>query len=210
AELEGIMRRHSPVLFLIACLVAHADDAPPAKPAEKPLPGHSMNGEAFNEGPRQAAVLMPGTGLVQFPITTKNEEAQKFFTQGVGQLHGFWYWEAERSFRQVAALDPDCATAYWGMGMANINNETRAAEFMKEAVKRRDKVGRHEQLWIDAYAAFYTDTKKDENARRSALIGALENLSYEFPDDLEAKAFLVFQLWDNKQHNMPLPSRTAV
>jgi peroxiredoxin len=204
------MRRHLPVLFLIASLVAYADDAPPAKPDDKPLPGHSMNGEAFNEGPRQAAVLMPGTGLVQFPITTQSEEARKFFTQGVGQLHGFWYWEAERSFRQVAALDPDCATAYWGMGMANINNDKRAADFMKEAVKRRDKVGRREQLWIDAYAAFYTETKKDENARRSALIGALENLSYEFPDDLEAKAFLVFQLWDNKQHNMPLPSRVAV
>src|SRR5690242_2200721 len=114
------MRRLLPALFLTAFLSAHAEDAPP-KPPEKPLPGHSMNGEAFNEGPRQAAVLMEGTGSVHFPITTKNELAQKFFEQGVGQLHGFWYWEAERSFRQAAALDPDCAIAYWGMGMANIN-----------------------------------------------------------------------------------------
>ncbi|HAL70993.1 MAG TPA: hypothetical protein DCP71_04385, partial [Verrucomicrobiales bacterium] len=76
-----------------------------ACPAADPLPGHSLHGEAFNEGPRQAAVLMPGTGKVDFKISTKNAEAQKFFNQGVGQLHGFWYYEAERSFRQVALLD---------------------------------------------------------------------------------------------------------
>jgi hypothetical protein len=35
-------------------------------------------------------------------------------------------------------------------------------------------------------------------------------LIYEYPDDLEAKAFLVFQLWDNQQHNVALPSRLAV
>ena len=43
--------------------------------------------------------------------TSKVPEAQKFFNQGVGQLHGFWYYEAERSFRQVAGLDPDLTAA---------------------------------------------------------------------------------------------------
>ena len=60
--------------------------------------GHSMHGDAFDDGPRQAAYLMGGTGRVQFPITTTNPRAQLFFDQGLGQLHGFWYWEAERSF----------------------------------------------------------------------------------------------------------------
>src|SRR5262245_6419154 len=63
--------------------------------------GHSIHGEAFDEGPRQAAYLMPGMPQLDFPVTTTNLEAQKFFDQGVGQLHGFWYFEAERSFRQV-------------------------------------------------------------------------------------------------------------
>src|SRR6187399_2379610 len=114
-----------------------------------------MHGEAFNEGPRQSAVLMAGTGDVHLPITTSNELAQKFFDQGVGQLHGFWYFEAERSFRQVASLDPECAMAYWGMAMANVNNEKRAAEFMKLAVAKKAKASRREQLWIDGYAAYY-------------------------------------------------------
>ncbi|MDX1564361.1 MAG: hypothetical protein R3236_03095, partial [Phycisphaeraceae bacterium] len=71
--------------------------------------GHSYHGEAFNEGPRQKAYLMGGTGKVHFPISTESKPAQAFFNQGIGQLHGFWYFEAERSFRQVITLDPDCA-----------------------------------------------------------------------------------------------------
>jgi peroxiredoxin len=176
----------------------------------KLVPGHSMNGEAFNEGPRQAAVLMNGTGNITFPVTTSNPLAQKFFTQGVGQLHGFWYFEAERSFRQVGALDPQCAMAYWGMAMANINNPKRAADFIKIAVAKKAGASRHEQMWIDTYAKYFAGTKDDENGRRKALIHGLEELSYEFPDDLEAKAFQVFQLWDNSDHGLPIPSRQAV
>ena len=196
--------KFSPLALLLAT-VAFADDAPPVKP----LPGHSLAGEAFNEGPRQAAVLMEGTGKVHLAVTTKNELAQKFCDQGLGQLHGFWYFEAERSFRQAAALDGDCAMAFWGMAMANINNPKRAADFMKEAVKRKDKAGRREQLYLSAWADFYAETKKDEKVRRKALVSALENLIYEFPEDLEAKALLVFQLWENKTHDVPLASRLA-
>jgi len=186
------------------------EDPSPTKADDKLIPGHSSNGEAFNEGPRQAAVLMEGTGNVSFPVTTGNPQAQKFFTQGVGQLHGFWYFEAERSFRQVAALDAGCAMAYWGMAMANINSPKRAADFMKLATAKKGTASHREQLWIDAYAKFYADTKEDENARRNALVRSLEDLTYEFPDDLEAKAFLVFHLWDNKQHGIAIPSRLAV
>jgi peroxiredoxin len=180
-----------------------------ARAAEPPA-GHSMHGEAFNEGPRQAAVLMPGTGAVDFKVTTKNDLAQKFFNQGVGQLHGFWYFEAERSFRQVAALDADCAMAYWGMAMANINNPERAAKLIKDATARKASASRREQMWIDSLAAYYADTKADERKRREALITAMEDLSAEFPDDIEVKAMLVFQLWDNKAHGVPLGSRRAV
>ncbi len=200
----------------LACSIAlafttlHAQDAPAKKPDDAKAPGHSVHGEAFNEGPRQAAVLMPGTGDIRFPVTTKNELAQKFFTQGVGQLHGFWYFEAERSFRQAAALDAECALAYWGMAMANVNNQKRAADFMKLAVAKKGAASRREQVWIDMWAAYFSEAKKAQGDRRSALVKALEELIYEFPDDLEAKAFLVYQLWDNSQHGSPLPSRLAV
>ncbi len=198
-------------LFTVLALATpiRAAEPAPAKADEKPLPGHSLMSEAFNEGPRQAAVLMEGTGKVHLPVTTKNELAQKFFDQGLGQIHGFWYFEAERSFRQVASLDGDCGMAFWGMAMANINNPKRAADFMKEAVKRKDKAGRQGQLYIGAWADYYAETKKDERVRRKALVKALEDLIYEFPDDIEAKALLVFQMWDNKGHDVPLTSRLS-
>src|SRR6478735_2695138 len=108
----------------------HQEDKAEAEAAA----GHSLHGDAFNQGPRQAAYLMDGMPKIQFPITTKAPLAQKFFLQGVGQLHGFWYFEAERSFRQAATIDPDCAMAYWGMAQANVNNAKRAAGFIKKAV----------------------------------------------------------------------------
>ena len=114
------------------------DSTPPSKAAGAiPDAGHSLHGEVFDEGPRQRAYLMPGMPKVDFPVTTKSHEAQAFFNQGVGQLHGFWYFEAERSFRQVAAIDPATGIAYWGMAMANIGNPKRAKGMIAKAVERK-------------------------------------------------------------------------
>lgn len=171
-------------------------------------PGHSAHGEVFNEGPRQKAYLMPNTGKVNFPITTKVEEAQKFFNQGIGQLHGFWFFEAERSFRQVAALEPNCATAYWGMAMANWENPTRAKGFVKKAVELKSKVGRREQLYIDGLANYLQSTA-DVKTRRQAYIKSLDDICVEFNDDLEAKAFLVVRSWQLKA-DVPIVSMQAI
>lgn len=174
-----------------------------------PLAGHSLHGEAFNEGPRQKAYLMAGVGHSRFPITTKAPLAQQFFNQGVGQLHGFWYFEAERSFRQVAALDPGCAMAYWGMAMANLEQPQRAEGFIKKAVERKASASRHDGLWIDALAAFL-NTKDVEKTRRRQFVRALENIIHEFPDDLEAKAFLAWLIWVNAGRDLPITSHQAV
>lgn len=118
-------------------VVAWGADPPAAPmPAERKA-GHSSHGEVFDEGPRQKAYLIPGMPQLEFDITTKVPEAKAYFLQGLGQLHGFWYFEAERSFRQAAQLDPDCAMAYWGMAWANENNEKRLKGFAAEAEKRK-------------------------------------------------------------------------
>ena len=164
-------------------------------------PGHSANGEAFNEGPRQAAVLMPGCGdAVKFPISSKKAEAQKFFTQGIGQLHGFWYYEAERSFRQVAALDPGCAMAYWGMSMANVNNEKRASAFVKKATPLKAKATPREQKWIAVLENLYRDNdKRDKKQKSLDCIKDFETLVQDDPKDIEAKAFLVWRIWFSRE-----------
>jgi peroxiredoxin len=176
--------------------------------------GHSLHGEAFDEGPRQKAYLMGGTGDVHFPITTKVPLAQQFFDQGVGQLHGFWYFEAERSFRQVALLDPDCAMAYWGMTMANVNNEKRAKKLIEKAVLKKSLSSVREATWIDALAASYSGS--DSTDRRRKYIRDLESLVQDDPNDVEAKAFLALQIWTNgswmteKARQLPIGSHQAV
>jgi hypothetical protein len=138
------------------------------------LPGHSIHGAVFNEGPRQQAYLMEGMGEIHFPVTTNSAEAQKFIHQGIAQLHGFWFYEAERSFRQAALLDPDCAMAYWGMAMANQMNPERMKGFTTKAQALRDKATPRERFYLDSL----------EN------IGILKDLISQYPEETEAHAFL--------------------
>src|SRR5580698_9489060 len=67
--------------------------------------------------PALPAHIMTGQGKVHLAITTSNPDAQKFFDQGLAQLHSFWAVEAERSFLQAAALDPDAPMPWWGVAM---------------------------------------------------------------------------------------------
>ncbi len=179
------------------------------------LAGHSYHGEVFNEGPRQAAYLMTGLANVDFPASTVNELAQRFIHQGVAQLHGFWYYEAERSFRQAAQLDPECAICFWGMAMANVGNRERARDFIAQAIQLKDKATRREQLYIEAYDRFCRDEddkgkKIEKKARAQTYTNDLEELVEEFPDDVEARAFLALQLWQNDRSDLPIVSHTAI
>ena len=207
--------RTLPVLLSLISLVITGVNLTAQEPTEKQkdddkvLAGHSYHGEAFNEGPRQKAYLMGGTGNVDFQVTTESKEAQAFFNQGVGQLHGFWYFEAERSFRQVALIDPDCAMAYWGMAMANVSNDERATGFMQEAVERIEGVTPREKLWIEGLDEYVKGAKKNAKSAKQAFIKKIENIIHEYPDDIEAKAFLAVRLWQYKR-DLPITSHQAV
>lgn len=189
---------------------ALAQETPAApKPPEK---GHSLHAEVFNEGPRQKAYLMPGMAKIHFAITTANPEAQQFFNQGVSQLHGFWYYEAERSFRQVALLDRECAMAYWGMAMSNLQNEGRAKKFMEQGAKYKEKLSERERMYFDALSTFVNAPRDGEKnkARHEAYTRSLERILYKFPEDVEARALLAVQLWKNRDAELPISSYIAV
>jgi len=53
------------------------------------------------------------------PVTTDNPEAQIWFDRGLNWLYGFNHEEAVACFRKAAALDPECAMAYWGIALAS-------------------------------------------------------------------------------------------
>ncbi len=185
--------------------------APPgASDPAVPAAGHSIHGEAFDDGPRRRATPMEGMGKVDFPAAAASPEARAFLTQGVAQLHSFYYFEAERSFRQAALLDPACPMAYWGMAMANVNNPRRAKGFIKEARKRADAVkpGRREILYIEALEALYKDGGEDRARKKAHLLG-WEAIVQEFPEDSEARAWLAMVTWQNAASD-GIGSRQAV
>jgi len=198
------------LLLSLVCSLARAHDEPLSSEV---LPGHSSHGESFSEGPRRRIPLTPGCGEVSFPVTTAHAEAQQWFNQGVAQLHGFWYWEAERSFRTVLVLDPDCVMAHWGMAMANIENEERARKLIARAEgPALEKATPREKAWIETAKKFSAE-KKDENARKAAaneLVKGLERIAMDYPEDLEARAFVVGMVWRNKyRYQIPNPSLLA-
>lgn len=197
----------------IAAAVESSSDPSTGESPEDTLAGHSYHGEAFNAGPRQAAILLPGMGNVDFKTSAKNQQAQAFFNQGVAALHGFWYLEAERSFRQAAMLEPELAIAYWGMAQANANNETRARDFIAEAVKRRESASRREQMYIDSLSNYLNKPEKPPKdykvKREKQYIEELEKLVDEFPDDIEARALLALRMWMGRKE-VPIVSNHAV
>lgn len=141
---------------------------------------------------------MQGIGSAPFPITAKNAEVQKWFDQGNVLLHSFWFEEAERSFRWCLKLDPDNAMAYWGLARCGFNWFTISAPnfdksfdryktFLKEAVKRKDKVTERERMYIEAWESA---TAPDKKERVKIITGLLQQIVIKFPDDVEAKALL--------------------
>ena len=180
----------------------------PETASDDPLAGHSHQGHAFNEGPRQAGPLMENTGLVHLPITTSWDKGQAYFDQGIGQLHGFWYYEAERSFRQILAHDPNCVMAYLGLTLANWENEKRAKTFLEKGIKLQEKAALtdHEKAYFEAHKKLFSEEPKDIKKRRVNFVRDLEDIVLNFPNDLEAKAFLVCRRWQLNRKGIQIQS----
>ena len=60
------------------------------------------------------APLFAGMDILNYPITTKSAEAQKYFNQGLLLAYGFNHAEAGRSFYEATRRDSTCAMCYWG------------------------------------------------------------------------------------------------
>ncbi len=72
----------------------------------------------------QIAPQLKGMGTHDVPISSKYALAYTFFNQAIALTYGFNHLEAERSYKQVALLDPQSAIAYWGQYLVlgpNIN-----------------------------------------------------------------------------------------
>src|SRR5207245_386137 len=106
--------------------------------------------------------LYPGLGAWRHPIATRQPDAQRFFDQGLALLYSFNRYEALRSFRRAAELDPRAAMAYWGMAMAlgpYINMDGDSSVQLKQSCDAVNTglalqgIGETERAWLSATAA---------------------------------------------------------
>lgn len=141
-------------------------------------------------------------GKVSFVVSC-SPPAQKQFNVAVAWLHSFEYGEAEQTFERVAAIDPTCAMAHWGIAMTQYHqlwSPPGRAELEKGAreAQKAKAIGAkttRERDYIDAIAEFYGDWERSDYPTRAAQYErAMESLYKHYPTDREASVFYALAL----------------
>lgn len=131
-------------------------------------------------------------GDVHFPVSC-TPAAQTQFNQAVAILHSFWYDEAEKAFRQVTTLDPDCAMGYWGIAMSLYQQIWATTPTPEEELRGRTAIRKaqslpiktkREQAYIDAIATLYPASDSNSYVtRKRAYQRAMEKVYQQYPDN---------------------------
>ena len=144
----------------------------------------------------RAVTLVTGLGDLHHPVSTKNQQAQQFFDQGLRFIYAFNHDEAARSFQHAAELDPKLAMAYWGVAEAvgpNYNDPAdpdrykHAHDAVQKAVDLSADASPSDQAYIQALAKrFPADPNSDLKKAAEDYRDAMRQVVSEFPDDLDA------------------------
>src|SRR5256884_2520784 len=161
-----------------------------------------------------AAVPEPGdlraAGSVDFKVSCAPGVRSEFI-RGVALLHSFFYEEARRIFTEVAAKDPNCAMAQWGISMTwwhpiwtpptpDEMSAGKAAIQKAMAMKGGTDL---ERGFITALNAYYNSADSPTTGEvgqschgpvgpRDRVIAyekAMRQLSEKYPDDVETQTF---------------------
>ncbi|MDX1984470.1 MAG: tetratricopeptide repeat protein [Bryobacteraceae bacterium] len=191
-----------------------------------PLAAQKKSADVCTPPPSRVAPALPakllhgqGTENIRFPITTRSKEAQRFFLQGVAQMHSFWSVEAERSFLQAAALDPEAPMPHWGIAMVAtgdyrprfqlegytglVRNDLapRVEEAVRKAHKLSAKATDLERLYIAAIAARRNPLSKNPDLD---YVNGLRAIVARYPNEIEARTYLALHL----MRGFELPGKT--
>jgi tetratricopeptide (TPR) repeat protein len=119
------------------------------------------------------------------------------FERGVALLHSFGYGQASAAFAAVAAQDPRCAMAQWGIAMSNLHviwGPAAEAEFAagREAAQKAAALtagSERERDYVAAINAFYQGDGVAHPARVLAFEQAMAKVAERNPQDHEAAIF---------------------
>jgi hypothetical protein len=139
---------------------------------------------------------------VDFAISC-GSTSQEAFKHAVWTLHSFWYPEALAEFTAIAASEPSCAMAYWGIAMSHWyplwyppspDGLKAGSEAVAKAMAAPTQTSR-EADYIAAIAAFYRDNNMlDHQTRAVAYEKAMEQVYERYPEDREAAVFYALAL----------------
>lgn len=141
-------------------------------------------------------------GTVAFP-TSCAATIKPTFARALALLHSFTYSASEQAFRDVAARDPACAIAHWGIAMSLYHQlwEPPSGEALREGAAQIHKAvdiragSLRERQFIAALAAYYRDPEQAAPAvRAERYAGAMAEVAGNNPDDTEAQVFYALAL----------------
>ena len=169
-------------------LAALVEAAVPARPAAAQ---HTHMGDGAEQ-----------LGTVHF-ATSCSPAVQEQFDYAVAAYHSFWFGPARQAFTAVAAADPACAMAYWGIALTWFGNPFAAPASPQAlaqgwaAVQQAAAVGAQtprERDYIAAVDALFRDFEtRDHWTRLVAYQQALERVYRAYPEDREAAVFVTVQ-----------------
>jgi len=152
------------------------------------------------------APLFNNLGVLEYPVTTSSELAQKYFNQGLILAYAFNHEESFRSFEEAARLDTNCAMAYWGMAYVlgpNINLPMQedvvctAYNSIQKAIALLDDESQKEKDLVTALSKRYSeDIMEDRTHLDQAYSDAMRKLVEKYPDDLDAATIFAESIMD--------------
>lgn len=141
-------------------------------------------------------------GEVKFSITC-SPQTQKEFERGVALLHSFAYSAAEKAFRDVAAKDPECAMAHWGVAMTYFHPLWEPYLTAQDAARGKPEIeqarrfarSERERGFIEALDLIYRGVGAvPYQERANAYQHAMQTLAQRYPEDLECRVFYALSL----------------
>ena len=129
---------------------------------------------------------------------------QRSFDRATARLHAMAYVEAERAYTAIAALEPDCAMAYWGVAMSRLKRPIAITPLPDDLRTARDALQRaadakiatpRERAYLAALELLVGDGDPAGWQDRTGLYeNAMAELAARQPNDREATIFYALAL----------------
>jgi tetratricopeptide (TPR) repeat protein len=157
----------------------------------------------------QGALILEDLGDYHYPISTRDDQAQQYFDQGLRLTYGFNHDEAARSYARAAVLDANCAMCFWGVALVlgpnyNVPMLADRAPLAWEALRRAKSLSGSatptEQALIEALSKRYKGPEpvspEAMQPWNEAYAAAMRQVITEFPGDLDVQTMFAEAMMD--------------